>query len=84
MSQTQFLSITLVDSLKETTLKMTNNDVDRESYLQIFNSIKSSFGTDSAAIFRDNVKGENGQFWIDSEDYGYMWKRILKDAKTNN
>jgi hypothetical protein len=77
----QLVSMNVIDTLKEQTLLMTNGDFDRQSYLKIFDLIKNTLGPDSAAVFRDNVQGENDQFWINEKDYGYMWKRILKLSK---
>lgn len=80
---TTHFSCSDLDTLQTETMSLTNTDVDRTTYLSMANQIKDMFGTDSSVIFRDTVKGLDGRFWIEPDDFAYMWKRILKVSERN-
>ena len=83
MTTQSFVSVSCVDSLKNDTLFLTDNSVNRADYLALSDEIKTYLGMDAFIIFRDTVKGEDGQFWIEIDDYEHMWKRITKFVKGN-
>lgn len=81
MTITRFTSVSDLDLLQTEIMALTNGDVDRATYLSLSDQIKIIFGVESFIVFRDTVKGEDGRFWIEENDFAYMWKRILKTAE---
>lgn len=78
MNPSRYTAATCVESLKLETMDMVVKDVDRDTYVKIGDEIKLHFGMESCAIFRNTVKGENGQFWIEPDDFAHMWRRMIR------
>ncbi len=58
---------------------LNSNGKDRLYYHHILAEIKKEMGPDCATIFSNNVKCEDGMYWIDSDDdVNSIWKRMMK------
>ena len=70
-------SITIMQSIQSQLQAMTEKDVDRDTYIKIYNEIHKGLSKEAALRFKDLVSADNGSFWMEKD----RMKRFMTEIK---
>lgn len=71
------VSISVMQSIQSQLKAMTEKDVDRDTYIKIYNDIQKGISKESALRFKELVSADNGSFWIETD----RLKRFMSEIK---